>query len=319
MEKIDILLATYNGEKYLKEQIESILKQTHTNFRLLISDDCSTDNTKRIIEEYSRNDDRIEFYFNDENLGVVNNFEFLMKNVKNEYFMFSDQDDVWNENKIELSLKKLKEENADLVYTDLEIVDDNLKTVYKSYWKQKGLEKKVKKYNNFEALYLNNFVTGCTIFCKSSWINKILPIPKNSKYILHDYWLALIVAMKGKIVYEEQPTIKYRQHSSNSIGSKTVSKSMNSIDEIRGLFIEVKLEHFKIFLENKDKFPEEINKLSDTALKYYKKLSENKKVNIRDLILFFKLYKYENFVYKMENLIILNFRLLGKLLFKFFR
>lgn len=96
MEKqIDVLLATYNGEKYVKEQIESILNQTYRNIRIIISDDCSTDNTVKILEEYKEKDKRIELYTQKENLGVVKNIEFLLKKVENELYMLSDQDDVW--------------------------------------------------------------------------------------------------------------------------------------------------------------------------------------------------------------------------------
>ena len=83
MDKIDILLATYNGEKYLKEQLDSILNQTYSNFRLIISDDCSNDNTKHILEEYKQKDNRIEVYYQNENLGYVKNFEFLLEKVYN--------------------------------------------------------------------------------------------------------------------------------------------------------------------------------------------------------------------------------------------
>ena len=149
MEKIDILLATYNGEKYLKDQLDSILNQTYNNFRLLISDDCSTDKTRNILEEYKNKDNRIELFFQKNNLGVIRNFEFLLNKVENKYYMFSDQDDIWKEFKIEKSVKKIEESDSDLVYSDLEVVDENLKVKYDSYWKLKGFYKKIKKYNNF--------------------------------------------------------------------------------------------------------------------------------------------------------------------------
>ena len=95
MDKIDILMATYNGEKYLKEQIESILNQTYSNFRLIVSDDCSTDNTRMILEEYQEKDNRIEIYYQDKNLGYIKNFEFLLNKVENNFYMLSDQDDIW--------------------------------------------------------------------------------------------------------------------------------------------------------------------------------------------------------------------------------
>ena len=102
MEKVDILLATYNGEKYIREQIDSILNQTYKEFRLLISDDGSTDGTRDILNEYKAKDDRIEIFMQEENLGVVKNFEFLLKKVEAKYYMFSDQDDIWKDEKIVL-------------------------------------------------------------------------------------------------------------------------------------------------------------------------------------------------------------------------
>ena len=128
-EKIDILLATYNGEKYVAEQIESILNQTYKNFNLIISDDNSSDNTPKILEDYAKKDSRIILNLQEKNLGVVKNIEFLLKQVQNEYYMLSDQDDVWLEQKVEKSLETLKNENADLVFGDLEIVDENGKVI----------------------------------------------------------------------------------------------------------------------------------------------------------------------------------------------
>ena len=115
MEKINILMATYNGRRYLRDQIDSILNQTYSDFRLLISDDASTDSTVKILEEYEKKDSRVEIYCHEKNLGVVSNFEFLINKVRSEYFMFADQDDIWEPDKIEKSLKKLKETG---IYTE---------------------------------------------------------------------------------------------------------------------------------------------------------------------------------------------------------
>lgn len=317
MEKIDILLATYNGETFIKEQIDSILNQTYSEFRLLISDDNSTDKTKEIIKEYEKKDNRIKCFFQKENLGVASNFEFLLKQVEANYYMFSDQDDIWKENKIEVSLKKMKDTNCDLVYTNLEVVDKDLNTIYSSYWKLKGLEKKVKKYNNFEALYLNNFITGCTMLAKSEYIEKVLPLPKESKYVLHDYWIALIMSQNCKIEYIDEALIKYRQHKKNNVGSKKKSNTMESLDEIRNLFLKVKIEHFDVFIKNEDKFiDEKYKKLNKESLEYYKMLENTKNINFKKWNLFFKLYKYENFIYMIENFLILNIPGLARILFK---
>ena len=92
--KIDILMATYNGEKYLKEQIDSILEQSYKDFRLLISDDCSTDSTRQILNEYVEKDSRVVVFLQNKNIGVLKNFEYLMQKVESECFMFADQDDI---------------------------------------------------------------------------------------------------------------------------------------------------------------------------------------------------------------------------------
>ena len=231
--------------------------------------------------------------------------------------MFADQDDIWKEEKIEKSVSKMDETNSDLVYSDLEVVNEKLEVTYKSYWKLKGIYDKIKKYNSFESLYLNNFVTGCTIIAKSDWIKKVLPLPKTSKYVLHDYWLALIISETGKIDYIEEPLMKYRQHKNNNIGSKKKSEEMSSLDEIRELFIEVKKEHFTVFIENEEKFTsEEIRKLNRKSLEYFEMLEKKKNINFKGWGLFFKLYKYEGFKYKMENFLILNIPCIARILFK---
>lgn len=317
MKKVDILLATYNGEQYLKEQLDSIIAQSYNEFRLLISDDASTDDTVKILKEYAEKDNRITVFFQKENSGVIKNFEFLLKKVENEYYMFSDQDDIWKEDKIEKSIKRIEETDSSLVYTDLEVVDSDLNVIYKSYWKLKGIYNKIKKYNNFESLYLNNFVTGCTIISKKDFIKDVLPLPNTSKFVLHDYWIPLLLSQKHKISYIEEPLIKYRQHKNNKIGSKKKVDELKEFEEIRELFIRVKKEHFKVFIENEEKFiDEKIKKINVEALEYYEMLEKKKNMNFRKWILFFKLYKYEGFVYKMENFIILNLPMLARFLFK---
>ena len=317
MEKIDILLATYNGEKFVKEQIESILNQTYENFNLIISDDASTDNTLNILEEYEKKDTRIKIFKKEKNKGLIDNFEFLLKNVTSDYFMFSDQDDIWKKDKIEKSINKLKEESSGLVYTDLEIVDEKLNVIYPSYWKYKQIYKKIIKYNNFEALYLNNFVTGCTILAKSKYINDILPLPRNSKFVLHDYWTALIISAKDKISYVEEPTIQYRQHKNNRVGSSRKSDQLENFEDLRNLFIKVKIEHFEVFKENIEKIKtKELSKYTNEALKYFENLKKVKYINLKNWNLFFRLYKYEEFSYTIQNFIILNIPILGKLAFK---
>ena len=135
--------------------------------------------------------------------------------------------------------------------------------------------------------------------------------------MLHDYWISLILSQNGKIDYIEEPLIKYRQHKNNKVGSKKKSDELRSLDEIRKLFIEVKKEHFKVFIENEDKFTsEEVKKLNRKSLEYYEMLERKNNFNFKGWGLFFKLYKYEGFSYKMQNFAILNLPAITRILFK---
>ena len=314
--KIDILMTTYNGEKYLKEQIESILNQTYKNINLIISDDCSTDNTRDILKEY-QDLENIKIYYQDKNLGYVANFEFLLKHVESDIYMLSDQDDVWMPNKIEETFKKLEEDNADLVFTDLEVVNQKLELINKSFNKSMNKEHKIGKTlgtNQFEYLYNN--ITGCTIMSKKKWIDEILPIPKGSKYVIHDSWIGLIISLNGKISYLDKPTIKYRQHSENQVGTERESYKYNNFEQVRNLFINVKKDLFKTYIENQEKFPEELQKLNCEGQKYFDDIEKKKNVNLRNWGVFYKLYKNESISYYIANFVILNLPILGKLVYK---
>ena len=314
--KIDVLMATYNGEKYLREQMDSILEQSFGDFRLLVSDDGSTDGTREILNEYVGKDSRVVVFLQNKNLGSTKNFEFLMRKVESECFMFSDQDDVWQKDKLQKSIDKMKEEDCDLVYSDLEVVSEDLDVLHKSYWKLKGFEKKVKRYNHFESLYLNNYVTGSTMLVKSKWLEKILPLPDKSKFILHDYWTALVVSKFGKMAYVDEPLLKYRQHLDNRIGSKRKSDEMRDFKQMRDLFLEVKLDHFKTFLKRQDVFEEEnLERLNKVCFQYFEALKKVKKGSFKNSRLFWHLYKYETLGYVFQNYLILHWPVLAKPLF----
>lgn len=315
-EIVDVLLPTYNGEKYIKEQIDSILNQTHQNIRLIVSDDCSKDNTPQILKEYEQKDDRVEVYIQDENLGVVKNIEFLLKKVKNEFYMLSDQDDVWLPKKIEKSLEKLKEENADLVFGDLEVVDENLNTIYPSFGDFMLLNRKIKKYiNSYRVNYLYNCVTGCTILSKKNTIDKIIPIPSKSKYLIHDHWIGIVVALNGKMAYMTEKYIKYRQHGNNQIGTNKISHGFRKLDEVRELFINVKLGVFGTYVENERIFTKELQNLNRQVLEYFENIKEKRYFNFKNWNIFHELYKTETFGYYMENFLIMNMPLIGRGLF----
>lgn len=228
---VDILLASYNGEKYIADQIESILHQTYKDWILYIKDDCSTDNTAKIILEYEKKyKDKIKVILSNKPSGSAkNNFFSMLQYSKNEYIMTCDQDDVWLPNKIELTYKKMLDSEKKylnlpiLVHSDLKVVDKNLNIIYNSLFKQQNLDSKRDKLNN---LLIQNIVTGCTVMVNRNLLNHIQKVPKHA--IMHDWWMALIASSIGIIVTIESPTILYRQHGNNGVGAKNV-KSLNYV------------------------------------------------------------------------------------------
>ena len=226
---VAILLSTFNGEKYLKEQIESIIFQTYTNWHLYIRDDCSSDTTLSIINHFKNTSSskitllpRFEF-----NIGVVNSFEKLLIKCSEDYIMFCDQDDIWNSNKIEVTLNKILEiekKNPNipiLVCSDLILVDEHLNLIDESMWDYIKINPFLK--NNLYTLAINNFVTGCTVMINSK--AKLVSIPFSTNAVIHDWWIALSVYKVGIIEPIADKTIMYRQHNSNVYGANKIGSS----------------------------------------------------------------------------------------------
>lgn len=218
-DKVIVLMATYNGEKYLSEQIDSIVNQTHTNWELWIRDDCSQDSTLDIIKKYTAIDSRIRLYSDNlKNLGPVRNFGTLLENVQFEqYVMFSDQDDVWMSSKIADTLKKMKQEESAssrdkpiLIYSLFKIVDHNLVDLN---IKQRNIPNKI----TINHIISNNFIHGCTMMLNRSLIELVNPISNKAEN--HDYWIALIAAYCGTVSSVGKATMLYRQHDSNVTGN----------------------------------------------------------------------------------------------------
>lgn len=221
---IDILLSTFNGEKYLQEQIESILTQTHHNWNLLIRDDGSHDKTVDIIKKYCALYPNKFFFINNntENLGVIKSFEYLLNESTSEYIMFCDQDDIWLPNKIKISLKKIIEMEFEfgnvplLVHTDLLVVNRELSTIHNSFWKFSYINPHIVD-KNIYYMGMSNSVTGCSLIMNRKAKEVSLPFHKN--VLMHDAWIALCVMKYGYIDYITTPTIKYRQHEGNVLGA----------------------------------------------------------------------------------------------------
>lgn len=206
---ISIAMTTYNGEKYIREQLDSILNQTYKNFELIICDDFSTDSTVKIIKSYI--DPRIKLFINEKNIGFKKNFEKAIKLCTGEYIALSDQDDIWENNKLELCINNIGEH--DLICTNSEII--NSENISQHYTMKDVL--KIKKIPNdqfkiFSHLVFTNFVQGSTILAKRDFILSTLPIPENFSY--HDYWFGVMASMNNGIKYLDICTLNYRKHES---------------------------------------------------------------------------------------------------------
>ena len=222
-ELVDVLLTTYNTkEKYLRRQIETILKQTHHNLQIYISDDKSTDeNVAKILQEYAQKDDRIKLYIQQNNLGYNKNFEFLLKESKADYIMFSDHDDIWHLNKVEKSLKKIKEENVDMVYCNCRQINENGVVLKENYFKYKNVPL-IKRKNK---LSISRCVgIGCSQIITKDVRDKMIPFKQ--EVVAHD-WLAAFIASEGKgIKYIKEPLFDYRLHNTNVFGGRSLNQNI---------------------------------------------------------------------------------------------
>lgn len=223
-------MATYNGERFIAEQIESILHQTCTDWTLYIHDDGSDDRTHEIAMTYSNTYKNIITLDYPSTKGAKDNFFSLLDKVDSQYYMFCDQDDVWEQDKIELSLQKIQEiekNNPDtpiIVFSDLKIVDENLNVIADSFWKKMRI--KPKKLNSFHKMGACNLVTGCTMMFNKK-VNGCIINPKYA--IMHDSWISLCVAKNNGIIYPIcKPLVNYRQHKYNVIGAQKKKETLFS-------------------------------------------------------------------------------------------
>ncbi len=222
---ISIIIGTYNGEKHIGTQLESIINQTYNNLEIIIVDDASKDNTVSVIDLISKNHDNICIHSFTENLGYIKNFERGIALAKGELIALSDQDDWWEPSKIELLEKGLK--NNDIVYCDSAFVDENLSPLNNSFSRTKNMISS----NNPIHFLIDNCVSGHAMLFKKELFKKAIPFPE---LIPHDWWLAYIATINNGIKYVDKPLVKYRHHQNNVIAStKKKAKNTNRHTERR--------------------------------------------------------------------------------------
>ena len=233
--KIAILLSTYNGTKYLEEQLDSILNQTYSNYVIVARDDGSYDDTIQLLNKYAKKfTDKFHLLEQDLlNLGASDSFSYLIEYVlenkqslglESAYMMFCDQDDIWSLEKIDKQIDEMikveKHQTGTkpipvLIHSNLRVVSEEKSLIAESFVHYQGLE--IER-NRFTNIMISNVVTGCTAFINEALARKAVPVSKEA--IMHDWWLSLVASAFGKLVFIDAPLVSYRQHDANAIGAK---------------------------------------------------------------------------------------------------
>jgi len=235
--EIDVLMATWNGSRFIEQQLESLFKQTLQSFRLIVRDDGSSDSTLQIIESFrSRQPERVFVRRNSARLGACRTFSLLAEESRAPYFAFCDQDDVWRTDKLELQLDAVKHVEAKygdhtpiIVFSDTELIGPNNRRLAVSMWKMKHIDP---HRASLGAMLVQNLVTGCTVLGNHSLLRQGLPIPEEAQ--MHDSWLGLVTAAFGLLVPLDETTVGYRQHEQNELGAGRGLRVADAFKLLRG-------------------------------------------------------------------------------------
>jgi Glycosyl transferase family 2 len=220
--EIDVLMATWNGSRFIEQQLESLSRQTFQNFRLIVRDDGSSDSTLQIIERFQgRRSERMLVNRNSTRQGACRTFSMLAEESDAPYFAFCDQDDVWRADKLELELEAAKHIEAEygshtpvMVFSDMELIGPDNRRLAGSMWKMKHMNP---HRASLGTMLVQNLVTGCTVLGNHSLLLRGLPIPEEA--LMHDFWLGLVAAAFGLLVPLDETTVGYRQHEQNANGA----------------------------------------------------------------------------------------------------
>jgi len=296
--KISVIMTTYNGEKYLEQQIISILNQTLKPTQFVVCDDGSTDNTIAILEKYKQQQ-QLDYIVNSNRLGLIDNFKKAVSLATTDNCIaLSDQDDEWIPDKLEKSAALLTTIDSTqypcMVYTDLLFVDENENILNNSFRNELGQDKYE---HNLQTLLFGNFVNGCTVLMNPALSKLFADIPNNVR-LNHDGWMALAAFTFGKGVNIDEPLVRYRKHNSNlSIAAGTkprnryISTIYQLIDAIKGKdsFLEPQFETVKRFYNKyASEMPAEKKQYFEAFLKLEGKSYIYKKIAFRKIINEFK-------------------------------
>lgn len=237
MSQVTVLLATYNGSKYVRQMIDSVLAQDYTDLHIILSDDGSKDDTCAILAEFAEKfPDRVTHYRSGLRFGSAQgHFMHLLEQFHDTpYIMFCDQDDVWHPDKVSKTLEKMQEMEKPgapaLVHTDLRVVDGELREMDSSFMHFSKLRGDRLQLNQ---LLVQNVVTGCTMMINKALAELTCSHLPADKILMHDWWLALIAAAMGDCAYLDEATIDYRQHGNNVVGAKNTRSGAYILSKIK--------------------------------------------------------------------------------------
>ena len=221
--KISIALTTYNGEKYLSEQLAGYVIQTRPPDEIVIGDDGSNDRTIEIIKDFAASVSfPVRLEINEKNLGSTGNFARIIARCQGDFIFLSDQDDVWLPEKIEKMAAELENyPNVGLVFSDAEVVDENLVSLNKKLSDltfSPTVRREIEKSSFFDFLLLRNYVTGATMAFRTELQGKFLPFPMHIPEMIHDAWIAFVIVANADFKFIDECLIKYRQHERQQLG-----------------------------------------------------------------------------------------------------
>ncbi|WP_302579572.1 glycosyltransferase family 2 protein [Clostridium saudiense] len=291
--KVAIIMATYNGENYIEAQLKSIKAQSYTNYCCFIHDDNSNDRTKEILQKFCcQNKEHFVIIDSPPRGGAKENFMYLLKSISADYIMFCDQDDIWFPNKIERTLNEMKKiengENYVCVHSDLKVVNSELDILNSSYYNYTG---KNPNRNRLNHLLIENVVVGCTMMINSNLRTQALKVENENNIFMHDWWIALIAATEGELVFIEEPLMLYRQHEGNSVGAFTSKSFLDKLIQYIYLKKTIDKKFFKI--NRARKFAKELSNIIDNRNAYYKFIKEYSVIKRESKIKRIKFY-YKN-------------------------
>ena len=256
MQTLSIALCTYNGSKFLREQLQSLANQTLLPFEVVVTDDCSTDDTISIIQEFAKVLN-IKIFANDFPLKVTKNFEKAVSLCSGDIILMCDQDDIWHPDKLaKISQYFQDNPNRLAVFSDADLVDEKGESLNKNFWSVVRFHEfqiqQFKEGNVVELLLAGNRTAGCMMAFRKELIEKIVPFPTHIPLMIHDNWITIVAAMMDSFGLIDEKLISYRQHSLQQIGIR--EKEVGKTVSLKNRFSRPRNEKLAPFLEKRDYF-----------------------------------------------------------------